>query len=153
KLCPHGIYIKRDFRWYEILSRLVLDTLRQVSPAVEYYSIDEMFFDAGALEQACRLPLLDAIRAVQLRLLETVGGPVSLRVSLSTNLATLASDSNKPFGSTVLTDHSEIRAFLNARPVDEVSGIGTRSKAKLAAHGIHGCAAVTWVGIWPGWLY
>src|SRR5262249_36263191 len=63
KLCPHGIYIKRDFRWYEILSRLVLDTLRQVSPAVEYYSIDEMFFDAGALEQAFRLPLLDAIRA------------------------------------------------------------------------------------------
>ena len=139
KLCPLGIYIKRDFRWYEVLSRLVLDALREVSPAVEYYSIDEMFFDAGTLEQVFRLPLLDAIRALQLRLLDTVGVPVSIGVSRSKSLAKLASDSNKPFGCTVLTDHSEIRAFLNDRPVDEVSGIGTRSKAKLAAHGIHSC--------------
>ena len=23
--CPDGVYIKRDFRWYEVLSRLMLD--------------------------------------------------------------------------------------------------------------------------------
>jgi hypothetical protein len=25
KLCPNGIYVKRDFRWYEVLSRLMLE--------------------------------------------------------------------------------------------------------------------------------
>ena len=47
KLCPDGLYVKRDFRWYEVLSRLMLDTVRDLSPKVEYYSIDEFFFDAA----------------------------------------------------------------------------------------------------------
>ena len=47
KLCPSGVYIKRDFRWYEALSRLMLDAVRQFSPRVEYYSIDEFFFSGN----------------------------------------------------------------------------------------------------------
>src|ERR1700688_4899690 len=39
-LCPASVYVKRDFRWYEILSRLMLEAVRQFSPRVEYYSID-----------------------------------------------------------------------------------------------------------------
>src|SRR5438128_9212190 len=42
--CPDGVYVKRDFRWYEVLSRLMLDVVREFSPEVEYYSIDEFFF-------------------------------------------------------------------------------------------------------------
>ncbi len=38
--CPAGVYVKRDFRWYEILSRLMLEVVRDWSPRVEYYSID-----------------------------------------------------------------------------------------------------------------
>src|SRR5437870_7875710 len=44
KRCPQGVYVKRDFRWYEVLSRLMLEVVRTFSPAVEYYSIDEFFF-------------------------------------------------------------------------------------------------------------
>src|ERR1700677_2646631 len=44
--CPEGIYLKRDFRWYEILSRLMLGIVREWSTRVEYYSIDEFFFSA-----------------------------------------------------------------------------------------------------------
>jgi nucleotidyltransferase/DNA polymerase involved in DNA repair len=46
KKCPDGIYIKRDFRWYEVLSRKLLGAVREFSPRVEYYSIDEFFFEA-----------------------------------------------------------------------------------------------------------
>src|SRR5260370_36489124 len=46
KLCPKGIYVKRDFRWYEVLSRRLLDVVRQFSPRVEWYSIDEFLFAA-----------------------------------------------------------------------------------------------------------
>src|SRR5215468_10311201 len=38
--CPNGVYLKRDFRWYEVLSRLMLGVVREWSPRVEYYSID-----------------------------------------------------------------------------------------------------------------
>ena len=46
KLCPNGLYVKRDFRWYEVLSRAMLAVVRNLSPTVEYYSIDEFLFDA-----------------------------------------------------------------------------------------------------------
>src|SRR5450432_3801541 len=46
--CPDGVYIKRDFRWYEVLSRLMLEVVHEISPRVEYYSIDEFFFLAAA---------------------------------------------------------------------------------------------------------
>src|ERR1044071_5307199 len=46
RLCPDGVYLKRDFRWYEVLSRRLLAAVREFSPAVEYYSIDEFFFQA-----------------------------------------------------------------------------------------------------------
>ena len=50
--CPTGIYVKRDFRWYEVLSRLMLDVVRDLSPRVEYYSIDEFFFEAAPAARA-----------------------------------------------------------------------------------------------------
>src|SRR3954464_10969220 len=46
RLCRDGLYVKRDFRWYETLSRLMLDVVREYSQRVEYYSIDEFFFEA-----------------------------------------------------------------------------------------------------------
>ena len=33
KLCPSGVYIKRDFRWYEVLSRRILEVVREFSRA------------------------------------------------------------------------------------------------------------------------
>src|SRR3954470_18399856 len=40
KKCPRGVYLKRGFRWYEVLSRRLLEAVRELSPQVEYYSID-----------------------------------------------------------------------------------------------------------------
>src|SRR5262249_39523636 len=48
KKCPEGVYVKRDFRWYETLSRRMLDVVSEFSPAVEFYSIDELFFRVDA---------------------------------------------------------------------------------------------------------
>lgn len=138
-LCPEGIYVKRDFRWYEVISRLLLRILREVSPTVEYYSIDEMFFRAEQLPQVFGRPLLEAVQALQQRVLHEVLVPVSIGVSLSKTLAKLGSDTAKPFGCTVLLEKDEIGAFLRNRPVEEISGIGERSRQKLAVHGIVSC--------------
>jgi nucleotidyltransferase/DNA polymerase involved in DNA repair len=40
KKCPEGVYAKRDFRWYDVLSHAMLDLVRLASPCVEYYSMD-----------------------------------------------------------------------------------------------------------------
>jgi len=117
----------------------MLHLLNEVSPAVEYYSIDEMFFRADELPQVFRKPLVAAVEALQQRMLQEVLVPVSISISFSKTLAKLGSDTAKPFGRLVLLDTSEIQNFLRGRPVEEISGIGERSRVKLATHGILTC--------------
>src|SRR5215472_17292914 len=70
--CPGGVYVKRDFRWYEVLSRRMLDVVREFSPEVEYYSIDEFFFRALPPASGSFQALAEQMRA---RILEEVGVP------------------------------------------------------------------------------
>lgn len=135
KLSPDAIFVKRDFRWYEVLSRKLLEMIGEVSPVVEYYSIDEMFFDATHLKP----PLEGSMRELQQRILREVGIPVSIGLSLNKTLAKLISDSSKPFGCGVLTEQDQIQDFLRDQPVGEMSGIGRRSEQKLASLGIVTC--------------
>jgi nucleotidyltransferase/DNA polymerase involved in DNA repair len=81
KLCPEALFVKRNFRWYEVLSRRMLDLLHHVSPRVEYYSIDEMFFDARELSKVFGLSLADATVALQSRVLHDVGIPASIGIA------------------------------------------------------------------------
>src|SRR5436190_7702750 len=56
KLCPEGVYVKRDFRWYEVLSRQMLAIVSGFAERTEYYSIDEFFFRAHPLHHKTDLP-------------------------------------------------------------------------------------------------
>jgi nucleotidyltransferase/DNA polymerase involved in DNA repair len=73
--CPQGICIKRDFHWYEVVSRQMLELVRGFSARVEYYSIDEFFFEA--------LPFLglsyqQTVESMRDRIWEAVRVPVSM---------------------------------------------------------------------------
>jgi nucleotidyltransferase/DNA polymerase involved in DNA repair len=119
-LCPRAIFVKRDFEWYEVLSRRMLD-VHTVSPTVEYYSIDEMFFDADGVDP----------KNLQQRILNDVGVPVTIGISTTRSLAKLASDNAKPFGCWSATSNEQIAELLHDRPVDEITGIANRSSRKL----------------------
>ena len=56
-----------------------------------------MFFDAAGAARTFGLPLADAARALQDRILKEVGVPVTVGVSLTKALAKLAAESCKPF--------------------------------------------------------
>lgn len=129
RLCPSGIYIKRDFRWYEVISRLMLDEVKTVSPLVEYYSIDEFFFDANGVNPW----------TLQQQILQKLGVPVTIGISRTRTLAKLASDAGKPFGCCVLTKDDDIADYLERMPIQEITGIASRSAEKLAAFGIRTC--------------
>ncbi len=121
KKCPLGIYIKRDFQWYEVLSRLMLETVRRETPVVEYYSVDEFFFDASP----------QAAKQLQADILN-LGLPVSIGVAPSRTLAKLASDTSKPFGFKVVDDPAEFDGLR----VDELTGIANANTIRLAKQGI-----------------
>ena len=143
KRCPHAIYVKRDFHWYEEISRRILALLRTVSEAVEYYSVDEFFFDASYLPRAFNTDMAGAALALQARILVEIGVPVSVGVARTKALAKLASESTKPFGSTVALSDDERMALLIDRPVDAITGIAKKSSEKLGREGITTCEQYT----------
>lgn len=132
KLVPEMVFVKRDFRWYEVLSRRMLAVVRSVSPIVEFYSIDEFFFDATYFPDVLR-----EARTLQQTILDQVGVPVTIGISLSRSLAKLISDDAKPFGCKVLLEG--VPEFLRHLPVEAITGIGGRSARKLNERGIQNC--------------
>lgn len=134
RLCPQGVYVKRDFRWYEVLSRQMLEVVRAFSPRVEYYSIDEFFFEvpSGVNLQETAERMRDAV-------LRQVGVPATVGIARTKTLAKLVSDTAKPFGALALLDADAERVLMEQLPVTEVSGIAERRAARLAPHGITTC--------------
>jgi nucleotidyltransferase/DNA polymerase involved in DNA repair len=134
--CPVGVYVKRDFRWYEVLSRRMFDVVKEFSPALEFYSVDEFFFAADPPPGQSPQELAEALRD---RVKEAVGVPTTVGIARSKSLAKLVSDTAKPFGALALTDPDAERALLEKLPVTDITGIAARRAARLAPLGIRTC--------------
>jgi nucleotidyltransferase/DNA polymerase involved in DNA repair len=136
KLCPEGVYIKRDFRWYEVLSRCMLEVVRTFSPRVEYYSIDEFTFEAVPLRG---LSLQETAEAMREAIRRQVGVPATVGIGRTRTLAKLIADTAKPNGALAFTDPEAERALLDRLHVTEISGIADRRAARLEPYGITTC--------------
>lgn len=136
KSCPEAIYVKRDFQWYEVISKQILEAVKQISTRVEYYSVDELFFDAQYLLEA-KGP--EGAKEFQMKILREIGIPVTIGISRSKLLAKLASDTAKPFGCVVATSEDECARLLQGKFVQEISGIAGRRAKTLEGYGIYTC--------------
>ena len=99
--CPQGIYVKRDFRWYEVLSRKMLALVGEMSHLVEFYSIDEFFFAATPLRGRTFQETAEVIRD---RIWNAFRVPVTVGIARTRTLAKLISDAAKPFGALAVLD-------------------------------------------------
>lgn len=136
-LCPEGVYVKRDFHWYEALSRRMLDIVGGFTTRVEYYSIDEFFFEAHALGH--KTDLARSAVSIRDRVLESAGLPVTIGVARTRTLAKLFSDTGKPFGAVAVLTRDHERELLSRLPVTEISGIAGARAARLAPYGVRTC--------------
>ncbi len=136
-LCPDGVYVKRDFHWYEVLSRRMLGIVGDCSTRAEYYSIDEFFFHAEPLRPG--QPLQQTAEHVRDRILNEAGLPVTVGIARTRTLAKLFSDTAKPFGARAVLTRDHERQLLAELLVTEISGIAGRRAARLAPYGIRTC--------------
>jgi DNA polymerase V len=136
KKCPNSLYVKRDFRWYEALSRMMLDVISDLSPKVEFYSIDEFFFEAHPPHGMDYQSYAELIRD---RIMDLVKVPVTVGIARSKTLAKLISDSAKPFGALAVLDREAELKLLASQPVTEISGIAGRRAATLQTWSIQTC--------------
>jgi DNA polymerase V len=136
KKCPTGVYLKRDFRWYEVLSLLIQGVVQEFSPRVEFYSIDEFFFEASPTGEKTHQDYATAIRDA---IWERIGVPVTVGIARSRTLAKLISDSSKPFGAKAVLERDGEVALMARLPVTEISGIAGRRERRLQPWGITTC--------------
>ena len=135
---PKAIYINANHYNYSQISDRVMSVLKQFSPTVEVYSIDEAFVDLTGLAKLYKKNYYDLAKYIRDLIAQEVGIPVSVGVSRTKALAKLASDKSKTTEDHVyIAGKLSITKLLRNSEIGEVWGIGRRLEPRLRGHGIY----------------
>lgn len=127
--CPEAILRAPNYPAYLDFSARILNILRDFSPLVEPFSIDEAFVDLTGTEPLLGPPLQVA-KKIKERLGEEVGVLCSIGIGPSKVTAKMAAELEKPDGLTILTD-ADIPARLWPLPIGDLYGVGPRLEKHL----------------------
>jgi len=133
------IAFSSNYELYGDMSQRVMDTLEEMCPRVEVYSIDEAFCDLTGVRNCRNLDefgheIRDTIKR-NTRLTVGVG------IAPTKTLAKLANHAAKQWSQTGgvvdLSNETRQRRLMELMPIDEVWGVGRRIGKKLESMGIH----------------
>ena len=140
QLCPQAIVVPSTFERYGELSGQIMEIFRSVTPLVEPLSIDEAFLDVGGARRLWGSPATIA-RMIRSRVQSETGLTCSVGVAATKHVAKMASTISKPDGLLVVAER-DTQAFLAARPVGALWGVGPKAAESLAVRGIRTVADV-----------
>ncbi len=135
RLCPDGIYLEGDFRFYTLISRQLMAILKEWCPVVQVTSIDEAYMDMTGMEEMYGKDFGALGDELRDRVKSSLGITVTIGMSVNKVLAKMASERNKPDG-TALIPRKDIPHFLAGAQVGEVPGIGYRREQLVTKYGI-----------------
>lgn len=140
RLCPHAIVVVPHFERYAALSRQVMDIFHSVTPLVEPLSIDEAFLDVSGARRLWGSPGHIA-RLLRERVRAETGLVCSIGVASTKHVAKIASTLSKPNGLLIVSG-ADTAAFLAARPVGALWGVGPKAVEALEGRGIRTVADI-----------
>ena len=134
---PECIYITANHYAYTKISAMVMQILKEYSPNVQVYSIDEAFVDFTGLTKLYKKNYFKLAYEIQQRILKEVDIPVSIGVGKTKTIAKLASDKSKNTSTHIsLVGKSKLRDVLCYTDIQEVWGIGRKLGVKLRGLGV-----------------
>lgn len=134
---PKGIYIVADHEYYAQVSYQVMSILKDFSPYVQIYSVDEAFVDLTGLKRFYKKNYYKIALMLRAKILKEADIPVSIGVSSSKTLAKLASDKSKnTFNHIYLIGKCKIKKELKNTKIEEIWGVGRRLTVSLKKNGI-----------------
>ncbi|MES2389338.1 MAG: DNA polymerase IV [Bacteroidota bacterium] len=132
-LCPEAIIIRGDMDAYVRKSKEVTDVIHDKAPVYEKASIDEHYLDLTGMG---RFRDMHAWASdLRLHIISETGLPVSGGLSLNKSLSKIAGREAKPSNLRIV-EAAEVRAFLDALPVQRIPGIGQKMQEGLKEMGI-----------------
>lgn len=133
--CPDLIVATPDYGLYVEASRHFVTMLRQFSPLVQQYSIDEAWVDMTGTERLFGSPRLAAEKMRQ-RIWDELGFTVNIGISSNKLLAKMAGDFEKPNKVHTLFPE-EMEAKMWPLPVRDLFLVGSATERKLKGLGIY----------------
>jgi DNA polymerase IV len=135
--CPELIFVVGNNRKYTYTSREIIRIMRDYTPLVEVFSIDEAFLDVTGCLSLFGSPE-EISRQIKQRIREQFGLTCSVGIAPNKLLAKLASDMQKPDGLTVIPP-DQVSRILERVPIKDLCGIGAKTQQQLAKFGIRTC--------------
>ncbi len=132
--CPQGIFLPGRIKRYEEVSIEIMKILREYTPLVEIFSIDEAFLDVTGSELLFGSAEKIA-REIVGRIDEELNLPASVGVAPNKFLAKIGSDLKKPKGFVVIKPEDVI-PLLAPLPVSKLWGVGPKNQEQLRKLGI-----------------
>ena len=133
--CPELTVVQPDYDLYVEASRHFVDMLRQFSPRVEQYSIDEAWVDMTGTQRIYGDPRL-AAEKMRERIWQELGFTVNVGISTNKLLAKMAGDFEKPNKVHTLFPE-EIEEKFWPLPVRDLFLVGGATERKLHLLGIY----------------
>ena len=133
--CPELILVPPNYDLYEKCSEAFMDILRQYSPDVEQYSVDEAFVDMSGTEELWGDPK-SAAALIKDEIRDALGFTVNIGISENKVLAKMASDFQKPDKVHTLWKN-EIQEKMWGLPISNLFFVGGATTKKLLNLGIH----------------
>ena len=134
-----GIAFSSNYEFYADISNRVMNTLTELCPEIELYSIDEAFLDLRSFKRN-----IDIIRFsydCRKRIKKWIGVPVSIGIAPTITLSKLANRAakdDKRFEGVAVFERKEIiNHLLSNADIAEVWGIGRRLSKRLRGIGIN----------------
>lgn len=126
KLCPQAIFLPVDYREYSRVSEHFKKILEKFSPIIEDVGIDEAFLD---ISQSI-LSSEEIAKMIKERIKNDLDLTCSIGIAQNKLLAKIASDLNKPNGTTII-DANNIQTIIWPLEVRKLWGVGPKTEAYL----------------------
>ena len=133
--CPKLKIIPPNYELYLQCSNSMLNMLKEYSPTIERYSVDECFLDYSNMETHFGSPL-QAANHIRERIKNELGFTVNIGISSNKLLAKMASDFQKPDRIHTLYPE-EISTKMWSLPVNDLFMVGRATTKKLYQLGIY----------------
>lgn len=126
KKCPHLKIFKPDYSLYMSCSNAMYQLLKEYSPKIQRYSIDEVFLDATHFKD----DYLEKANEIKLRIMNELGFHINIGISTNKLLAKMASDMD-PKDSIHILFPEDVESKMWPLPVDNLFMVGRATKSKL----------------------
>ena len=144
-------YFSSNYTLYSDMSRRVMDTLKDFSPRVEEYSIDESFVDVSHYES---IKLTDIAHRLKDTVQKNTGIPVGVGIAKTKSLSKLANKfakKNSQYKNVYVVDSEEKRKhLLENLKVKDIWGIGKKHALRL--ENIHIKTAMDFANMPVAWV-